>query len=135
MIHLKKVSREDYDFLFDMIKSRPYYVNIHHKTPPKIIDHIKFIESNPYEAWFIILDDDIRIGNCYITKNNEIGLFLMDGWRTSHAGSEALRILMKYGGTRKYYANISISNEASQYFFSKNGFNPISYIYERDYHG
>ena len=64
---LKKVSEEDIDFLYDMLKERDPIENILHKEMPNNDEHVKFVtESNPYDGWYIIMISSQKVGHINI---------------------------------------------------------------------
>ena len=46
-IFLKKVTKNDFDFLYELLKSRDPRTNISHKSMPSFEEHIKFVKSKP----------------------------------------------------------------------------------------
>ena len=76
-IELKKVSKNDVDFLYQMLKERDETVNVTHHKMPTYKMHKKFVmESNPYDGWYIILLESKKVGNIWIENNNDIGWFI-----------------------------------------------------------
>ena len=55
---LKKVSEEDVDFLYDMLKERDPIENILHKEIPKYEEHVKFVTESNIKANMILKDKD-----------------------------------------------------------------------------
>ena len=84
MITLKIVTNADIEFLFDLLKKRDPISNISHKKMPSYSQHIKFIKSKPYSKWYIILKENEKIGSIYLSKNNEIGLSILESKRTKN---------------------------------------------------
>ena len=81
-ISLKSVSKDDFKFLFELLKERDPKANISHKKMPSYATHVKFIKSKPYTKWYVILNFKQKVGSIYLSKNNEIGIL-----RTSHIGN------------------------------------------------
>ena len=75
-IKLTLVSKNDAQFLYGLLKERESTVNISHKKMPTYTQHIKFIESKPYSKWYIIRLGNQKIGSAYLSKQNEIGIFI-----------------------------------------------------------
>ena len=72
-IELKKVSKNDVDFLYQMLKERDETVNVTHHKMPTYEMHKKFVmESNPYDGWYIILLESKKVGYIWIENNNDI---------------------------------------------------------------
>ena len=80
-ISLKSVTNSDVKFLFDLLKERNPRVNISHKKMPTYNQHRKFIKSKPYSKWYIILKSKQKIGSIYLSKNDEIGIFLSKNFK------------------------------------------------------
>lgn len=102
-------------------------MSISHRAMPSWSDHIKFMESKPYEAWYIIGDD---YGVCYLSKQNEIGVFLFREFRGMGYGPRAIKALMAKHGPRRYLANVNPRNEASATVFRNLGFKLVQHTYE-----
>lgn len=129
-IKLKDVTKNDYEFLFTMLKERDPRVNISHKTLPTYKEHIKFVKSKPYSHWYVILMEDTKVGSIYLSKQNEIGIFIKKDFQGYSIGKNALQILMKKHPRKRFLANTSPKNTKSINFFKKNGFLLIQYTYQ-----
>ena len=130
-ISLKSVTNSDVKFLFDLLKERNPRVNISHKKMPTYKQHTKFIESKPYSKWYIILKSKQKIGSIYLSKNDEIGIFLSKKFQGKNVGNFALNELMKKNPRKRFLANVSPKNKKSMEFFKKNGFKLIQYTFEK----
>lgn len=97
---------------------------------PTYDEHIKFVKSNPYSKWYIIKIGARKVGSIYLTKQNEIGIFLIKNLHHKGIGTHALKLLMEKNPGLRYLANISPKNKESINFFKKNGFKLIQYTYE-----
>jgi hypothetical protein len=73
---LKPVSKEDYKFLYRLLKQRPKDECISHRAMPTYYQHCKFLNSKPYARNWIVLDKDKLVGNLYETRLSEIGIHL-----------------------------------------------------------
>ena len=73
-MELKPVTVDDAEFLFDLLKQREGTVNISHKSLPDWEEHLQYVKKHDYQLWDIIWVENTRIGNIYLTKNNEIGI-------------------------------------------------------------
>ena len=124
------IEETDYKFLYELLLQRKKIVNISHKKMPTYEEHVKFIESEPYSKWYIIQIDDKKIGSIYLTKENEIGIFLKESIQRRGIGSNALNELIDINPGLRYLANINPKNEKSIKFFKKSGFKLIQYTYE-----
>ena len=63
------------NILFNLLKQRKYKIS--HTQIPDINLHDKFVENQPYRAWFIVFDDREEIGTFYIKFDNSIGINLI----------------------------------------------------------
>ena len=129
-IKLTVVSKSDAQFLYDLLKGRESDVNISHKKMPTYAQHIKFIESKPYSKWYIIRLDNQKIGSAYLSKQDEIGIFIIKNMHAKKIGTTALNILIKKNRRKRYLANINPKNKKSVSFFKKNGFELIQHTFE-----
>jgi RimJ/RimL family protein N-acetyltransferase len=135
---MKLVSVYDHDhfydshqILFDLLSERGTDTNISHQRMPIWAQHVAFVESRPYEAWYFIHDPD-AIGACYLTKQNEIGVQIIK-WRWGQGlGKAAVQELMKLHGPRRYLANINPANKRSIKMFKGLGFELIQHTYARE---
>ncbi len=129
-IKLTLVSKSDAKFLYDLLKGRESNVNISHKKMPTYAQHIKFIESKPYSKWYIIRLGNQKIGSAYLSKQDEIGIFITKNMHAKKIGTIALNILIKKNRRKRYLANINPKNKKSISFFKKNGFELIQHTFE-----
>ncbi len=129
-IKLTLVSKNDAQFLYGLLKERESNVNISHKKMPTYVQHIKFIESKPYSKWYIIILGNHKIGSAYLSKQNEIGIFITKNMHAKKLGTTALNILIKKNRRKRYLANINPKNKKSISFFKKNGFELIQHTFE-----
>ena len=129
-LKLLSINEKDYEFLYKLLSERKQITFISHKKMPTYEEHVKFIESEPYSKWYIIQIDDKKIGSIYLTKENEIGIFLKEDIQRRGIGSNALNELININPGLRYLANINPKNDKSIEFFKKSGFKLIQYTYE-----
>ena len=129
-ITLKIVDKSDYEFLFELLKERDSRIVISHKEMPTFDEHVKFVLSEPYTNWYIILQNGEKIGSTYLSKNNEIGIFLKKGNQGKSIGKIALNMIMEKNPKKRYLANVNPENKISKNFFEKNGFKLIQFTFE-----
>lgn len=129
-LNLKEVTKSDCPFLYEILSERESTTNISHREMPTYENHIKFVMSKPYSKWYIILYDKKKIGSIYLSKQDEIGIFIKKGMQGRGIGMKALKILMDTHPRKRFLANISPRNKKSMQFFKKNGFKLIQYTYE-----
>ena len=129
-IQLKEVNKSDIKFLYQHLKERDPTTRISHKKMPTFAQHEKFVLSNPYKKWYIIIQKNKKIGSVYLTEMNEIGLFLKKDVQGKGFGQKSLELLMKLNPQKRYLANVSPKNKKSTQFFKKNKFKLIQHTYE-----
>ena len=129
-INLKSVNETDHEFLYDLLKNRNPNINISHKKIPTFKEHIKFVNSKPYSKWYIIKQNNEKVGSIYLSKQNEIGLFLQNNVQGKNIGTEALKLLIMKNPKKRILANINPKNKKSIKFFKKNGFKLIQFTFE-----
>ena len=130
-MELKPVTADDAEFLLDLLKQREGTVNISHKSLPDWEEHIQYVKKHDYQSWDIIWVENTRIGNIYLTKNDEIGIFIDKKLQFHGYGSKALEEFMKKNGKKRYLANINPTNYKSIQFFGKHGFIHIQNTYHK----
>ena len=130
-LSLKLVTNSDVKFLFDLLKERDPRANISHKKMPTYSQHTKFIKSKPYSKWYIILKSKQKIGSIYLSKNDEIGIFLSKKFQGKNVGNFALNELMEKNPRKRFLANVNPKNKKSISFFKNNNFKLIQYTFEK----
>ncbi len=96
---------------------------------PGFDDHVAFVESHPYEAWYFICDPE-PVGACYLSNHNEIGVFVFAEHQKKGYAREAIKAIIAEHGPGRYLANVSPRNEASRFLFNGLGFKHIQNTYE-----
>ena len=129
-IKLKLVNKSDIRFLYNQLKERDPMINISHKKMPTYAEHSQFVLSKPYSKWYIIIYKNKKIGNTYLTKTNEIGIFILKSTKINGIGRIVLEEIMKMNPRSRYLANVNPKNDKFSNFFKKNGFKLIQYTYE-----
>ena len=121
-IYLKSVTKLDVEFLFNLLKERDPRANISHNKMPTYDEHVNFVKSKPYSKWYIIFKSEQKVGSIYLTKNNEIGIFLSKKFQVKNIGKFALNELMKKNPCKRFLANVNPKNKISNVFFKNNDF-------------
>ena len=129
-IILKKVTKNDHTFLYELLKSRDPKTNISHKSMPSFKEHVKFVKSKPYNSWYIVIFEKSKIGSVYLSKQNEIGIFISKKHRGKGFGKLALDKLIEMSPDSRYLANVNPKNSKSINFFKNNKFKLIQHTYE-----
>jgi len=130
MIDLKEVVKTDYRFLYQILKEREINTNISHKKMPTYNEHIDFVQSKPYSKWYIIYFGRKKVGSVYISKQNEIGIFIKKKFLKNGIGTKVLKIILEKNPRKQFLANINPKNKKSIEFFKKNGFKLLQQTYE-----
>jgi len=110
VVNLRPVQRDDYQFMYDMLKERTPEQSISFEMPTWN-QHVRFCNSMPYEAWYIIGENNMRVGNIYLTKKCEWGYFIKKEYQNKGLGTEAMREMAKLHPKKYYYANINPANK------------------------
>ena len=129
-IKLKPVTKNDVLFLYDLLKIRDPLANISHKKMPSYDEHTNFILSNPYTIWYIIEYEGKKTGSIYLSKQDEIGISLVDNSLYDKIGKSIIKLLFKNNPRKRYLAKVSPQNKKLQNFFVNNGFRGLEYTYE-----
>ena len=129
-IKLKNVSNSDYSFLYKILKERKPIVNISHKKIPTYRQHVNFTSSKPYSKWYIIYFNSKKVGSIYLSKQNEIGIFILKQMQGEEYEQIALEILMDKNPRDRYIVNCNPKNKKLISFWKKNKFKLIQYSYE-----
>lgn len=131
-IQLIPVKKSDCSFLYELLEERNPKANISHRKLPSYENHVKFVMSKPYSKWYIVECHEKDVGSVYLTKDNEIGIFIKKGMLGKHIGSNALKLLIEKNPRSRYLANVNPKNKKSIQFFESNSFNLLQYTYELD---
>lgn len=118
--------------LWDLLVERPREANISHKSLPSWQEHLEFVLSEPYTAWYIVLGDgpvEPALGAIYLTKQDEIGLSVFRLAQKGGVGQCAVALLKILHPRERYFANVAPANLASQQFWLKQGFKPLQMVY------
>ena len=121
-ISLRPIEKSDLRFLYNHLKERDSRANISHKRMPTYTEHVKFVTSKPYSKWYIVMYGSKKIGSIYLTKMNEIGIFIKKNFQDGGVGQRTLELLMKKNPRTRFLANVSPKNKKSTEFFKRNGF-------------
>jgi RimJ/RimL family protein N-acetyltransferase len=118
-----------HELLYRLLAERDETINISHKAMPGWCQHVAFVESRPYEAWYFIVEDEVH-GACYLTKGDEIGVHIFKASQGGGRGPRAVETLIRKHGPRRYLANINPRNANSEGMFARLGFTLCQYTYE-----
>lgn len=123
------------DVLFGLLKDRVH--NISHDKKTTLDQHIKFVYSNPYRHWFLILFEKEIIGSFYIQYDNSVGLNILK------LSSEIVESVLNYikinfepmaeepsKVPKNFYLNVPSSNSELINILKKNGLKNTQVSYQ-----
>lgn len=124
-----------YQVLLNLLATRKPRQAISHKAMPSWEQHVEFVDSRPFAAWYFIEDADDKacryVGACYLTTRREVGLFLFPSRQGKGWGRRALEELRRLH-PGPLLANIAPRNTESADFFMDAGFRKIQETYAVD---
>ena len=129
-IKLKQVTKNDILFLYEILKNKNPNASISHKKMPSYDEHVEFVMSKPYTNWYIIECDKKNVGSTYLSKLDEIGISINEGYEFDQIAKTALKLLIKLNPRKRYLANVSPKDIRLQEFFLKSGFTGFENVYE-----
>jgi len=129
-VNLKLISEKDHRFLYELLKEREPSTNISHRKLPTFSEHVNFVLSKPYSKWYIIYYGKSKSGSIYLSKQNEVGIFIKKLFVRKEIATNALNLLMKLNHRERFLANINPKNKKSVKFFKKNKFKILQHTYE-----
>ena len=119
LVKLKEVTEDNAEFLYEMLKERDSTVNVTHQKLPLFNEHLEFIKSKPYDAWYIIEIESKQVGHIYIDNKNRIGWFIkreFKGFGFVIPAFEELKILHK---RKNYFGKVNPNNFEAQNLLTK----------------
>lgn len=116
--------------LYELLKERTQEQSISHKELPAFSDHAEFVESLPYKSWCFVhsSSEDDYVGTVYLSKQNEIGVFIFNKYQRKGYGHVAVKALVD-ANEGPFLANVNPKNTASIAMFEWLGFNHIQNTY------
>ena len=119
-------------FLYELLAERDPVANISHRKMPTLEQHTAFVESRPYSEWFIIFGPDKPVGSIYLSKQNEIGVFIAKTEQGNDCAKAAVKLLMQINPGKRFLANIAPGNARSLAMFEGLGFELIQMTLARE---
>lgn len=118
-------------FLYELLEERltEPHLNISHRGMPTWDEHLRFIRSHHYRAWYLIEAEGQHVGSIYLTQKREVGIHLKKAARGKGWGKEAMR-RFRIIWPGPLLANINPANTASVAFFKSFGARPLQTTYE-----
>ncbi len=117
-------------YLYRLLEERTEDVNISHRSMPSWRSHVRFVRSKPYRAWYLIEAKGEIVGAVYLSKADEIGVFLFRKHQGHGLGPKAVAAIMKRHPRRRFLANINPRNKGSIAMFESMGFRHLQNTYE-----
>lgn len=122
---LRRTSKQDYRFLYKLLKQRNPDENISHKVMPTYKQHCTFNDKQPYAEDYIIFDGERRVGRFYVTDRMEAGIKFIDNKYLIPTLDEILSC-----DNGMLYFNVSPRNKIMNDYLKKKGLKVIQYTYE-----
>lgn len=115
--------------LWRLMQERPAYANISHQSMPTMEGHKEFVLHHPYHAWYLIevlskepgIDFPLRVGAIYLTKQNEIGIFILQQYQGMGYATAAIEELKRRHPKPYYLANVAPGNGPGIALFERLG--------------
>ncbi len=119
-------------FLYRLLEQRKPEEAISHKGMPTIEEHVAFIASRPYAAWYLMDVEHVGyVGAIYLTRAREIGVWIhMDHRGRGHARQAVEMLMLRHPG--RFLANIAPSNKPSHAMFEAMGFAMVQHTYVKE---
>jgi len=137
VIKLRKLSRNDWDFVLKLRNRREYrsfFIQQHTISKKEHYAYMKKEQKNPNYACWIITYNDENVGYVRIL-DGDIGIALEKKYHGKGIGSKALKLLEKEAKKlriKKLVGRVMIHNESSKKIFLKNNYRLKLYWYEKD---
>lgn len=125
-MELKRMTREDYPFLFELLKEKTPEQNISF-VMPTWEEHVAFNDKHLDAEEYIIWEDGERAGRVYLTSRDEIGIHVSQKFRGRGLASQAIGHFLK---DKPILANINPLNTPSIKLFEKKGFKLLQHTYK-----
>jgi len=129
---LRSVKKEDYKFLYKLLKQRPKDECISHRKMPTYQQHCKYLKTFPFFLNIIILVDGKSVGNLYETDRHEIGIHVLPKYK--YLAEEIIDVVIDLAkkGKDKVYFNINPKDNRFKSLLTKRC-KLIQYTYENIY--
>jgi len=95
-------------------------INISHRSVPSLRRHKGFVQSRPYRQWWMVMHRKECVGTAYLTKQREIGLYLLPAFRSAGVGSKVVaEVRRRFPGP--ILANVNPENVKARQFWERMG--------------
>lgn len=131
MLKYRDITEKDYKFLYDMLSERDDTINISHRSIPSWSDHCSYWDNIRIimNVERVILIGRTKVGYYYITKKNEIGIFIKKEHQGNGYGKSTIQYITDLYPGVVFLANINPKNKISQKMFKNLGFKHIQNTY------
>jgi hypothetical protein len=85
-------SQEPHPVLYQLMEERKAEA-ISHKAMPSMEEHLAFVQSKPFRAWYLIEEDGIVIGAVSINDRNEVRVGIVKQHRFPYRIVEAVKAI------------------------------------------
>lgn len=108
-------------YLYALLTEREAHQNISHARMPTVAEHLAFVQSRPYAAWYLVRVRRNVVGAVYLSKRDELGIFIFKAHRGYAYGEQAIRIMRKLHPKPRLLANVNPNNASSIRLFEALG--------------
>lgn len=115
--------------LFQLLQERADHESISHRAMPTWDEHVAFVTSKPYKAWYLVCDRSYHAGAVFIGHDGTIGVGILSAHRRRGLGRKAVQEVMKMH-PGPYKARIAPGNVKSHALFQGLGFQVTHHVYE-----
>lgn len=127
------------ELAWKLLNERADTMNISHSKMPSWDEHCDFVEGNPYRIWNAVVVNGTPVGTVYLTKRNEIGIFILQEYQGKGYAKAAIKKLLTVHRPLpgipsfrpgSFVANVNPANQASIRLFESLGAKHISNTYQ-----
>ncbi len=123
MVSLVKVTPNDSDFIYQLMKERSTIKEAYQPNDiPTLAQHEKFVKENDYQAWYVIVFDGVRVGTATLKKDGEWGYQVLKKHHGQGIGYSAARKLFENHPQTQFWARCKVTNKRAQHLLKKLGF-------------
>ena len=127
-------------FLYRLLLERPQESWISHRGMVTMENHSDFCRRHPYSVWYLITQGTYNpegvgwalgtlLGSIYLTKQNEIGIFIAKEHQRKGYAKLAIAELKKLQPRPFYLGNVAPNNEPSHELFKALGGKLVQHTY------
>lgn len=121
LVPIDYTSADDVWLLYRLLAERKPEQSISHKGMPDWDAHCRFVSSQPYLAWYLVVHRTTAVGAVYLSKEREIGIAILRAHQRRGYGRAAVEAVMaKHPGP--IFANVNPDNEPSRLLWESLGY-------------